>query len=38
VAARAAVEAVAAGQTLEAAARGCPELRQALELWSAVSF
>jgi ribulose-bisphosphate carboxylase large chain len=38
VAARAAVEAVAAGQSLEAAARGCPELRQALELWSAVSF
>jgi ribulose-bisphosphate carboxylase large chain len=38
VAARAAVEAVAAGQTLDAAARGCPELRQALELWSAVSF
>jgi ribulose-bisphosphate carboxylase large chain len=37
-AARAAVEAVAAGQTLEHAARTCPELRQALDLWSGVRF
>jgi ribulose 1,5-bisphosphate carboxylase large subunit-like protein len=32
------VEAVAAGQTLEHAARTCPELRQALDLWSGVRF
>jgi len=38
IAARAAVEAVAAGRTLEAAARDCAELRLALELWSEVSF
>jgi len=38
IAARAAVEAVAAGRTLDAAARDCRELRQALDLWSAVSF
>lgn len=37
-AARAAVEAVAAGRTLESAARSCPELRVALELWAGVSF
>ena len=37
-AARAAVEAVAAGQSLEAAARTSPELRVALDLWSATSF
>lgn len=37
-AARAAVEAVAAGATLESAARTCPELRQALDLWSDVRF
>jgi ribulose-bisphosphate carboxylase large chain len=37
-AARAAVEAVAAGATLESAARTCPELRQALDLWSGVRF
>lgn len=37
-AARAAVEAVAAGETLETAARSCPELRVALELWSGVTF
>jgi ribulose-bisphosphate carboxylase large chain len=37
-AARVAVEAVAAGQTLEHAARTCPELRQALDLWSGVRF
>jgi ribulose-bisphosphate carboxylase large chain len=37
-AARAAVEAVATGQTLEHAARTCPELRQALDLWSGVRF
>jgi ribulose 1,5-bisphosphate carboxylase large subunit-like protein len=37
-AARAAVEAVAAGETLETAARSCPELRTALGLWSDVSF
>ena len=38
MAARAAVEAAASGQTLETAARSCPELRQALDLWSTVSF
>ena len=38
MAARAAVEAAAAGQTLEHAARTSHELREALELWSAVSF
>lgn len=38
IAARAAVEAVAAGRTLDSAATDCPELRRALELWSAVSF
>lgn len=38
IAARAAVEAVAAGRTLEAAAGDCAELRLALELWSEVSF
>jgi ribulose-bisphosphate carboxylase large chain len=37
-AARAAVEAVAAGETLETAAWSCPELRVALELWSGVTF
>lgn len=37
-AARAAVEAVAAGATLESAARTCLELRQALDLWSDVRF
>jgi len=37
-AARAAVEAVAAGQPLDAAARTSPELRVALDLWSATSF
>jgi ribulose-bisphosphate carboxylase large chain len=37
-AARAAVEAVAAGQSLEAAAHTSPELRVALDLWSATSF
>ncbi|MEK6191180.1 MAG: ribulose-bisphosphate carboxylase large subunit [Chloroflexota bacterium] len=37
-AARVAVEAVAAGQTLAHAARTCPELRQALDLWSGVRF
>jgi ribulose-bisphosphate carboxylase large chain len=37
-AARAAVEAVAAGQSLEAAALTSPELRVALDLWSATSF
>jgi ribulose-bisphosphate carboxylase large chain len=37
-AARAAVEAVAADQPLDAAARTSPELRVALDLWSATSF
>ena len=37
-AARAAVEAAAAGRTLEEAATTCPELRIALELWGAVKF
>jgi ribulose-bisphosphate carboxylase large chain len=37
-AARAAVEAAAAGETLDEAARTCPELRQALDLWSGVRF
>ena len=37
-AARAAVEAVASGQPLDAAARTSPELRVALDLWSATSF
>jgi ribulose-bisphosphate carboxylase large chain len=37
-AARVAVEAAAAGETLEHAARTCPELRQALDLWSDVRF
>jgi ribulose-bisphosphate carboxylase large chain len=37
-AARAAVEAVAAGQSLKAAAHSSPELRVALDLWSATSF
>jgi ribulose-bisphosphate carboxylase large chain len=37
-AARAAVEAAAAGQSLDEAARACPELREALDLWSGVRF
>jgi ribulose-bisphosphate carboxylase large chain len=37
-AARAAVEAVAAGQTLESAAKASPELRVALDRWSGTSF
>jgi ribulose-bisphosphate carboxylase large chain len=37
-AARAAVEAVAAGQSLEVAAKASPELRVALDLWSATAF
>jgi ribulose-bisphosphate carboxylase large chain len=37
-AARAAVEAAAGGETLDHAARTCPELRQALDLWSGVRF
>ncbi len=37
-AARAAVEAVAAGRSLDVAARTSPELRVALDLWSTVSF
>ncbi|MBI4788903.1 MAG: form I ribulose bisphosphate carboxylase large subunit [Chloroflexi bacterium] len=35
---RVATEAIAAGQTLEHAARTCPELREAMELWSGVRF
>ncbi len=38
MAARAAVEAVAASRSLDQAARSSRELREALELWSAVSF
>ncbi|MBI4316695.1 MAG: form I ribulose bisphosphate carboxylase large subunit [Chloroflexi bacterium] len=35
---RVATEAVASGQTLEQAARSCPELREAMELWGNVKF
>ncbi|MFN8491425.1 MAG: form I ribulose bisphosphate carboxylase large subunit [Caldilineaceae bacterium] len=35
---RVAVEAVAAGKTLEEAAQTCPELREAMALWSDVRF
>ena len=35
---RVATEAVAAGKTLEEAARTCPELREAMELWGQVKF
>jgi ribulose-bisphosphate carboxylase large chain len=35
---RVATEAIAAGKTLEEAARGCPELREAMELWGQVKF
>jgi ribulose-bisphosphate carboxylase large chain len=35
---RVATEAVASGQTLEVAARACPELREAMELWGNVKF
>jgi ribulose 1,5-bisphosphate carboxylase large subunit-like protein len=38
MAARAAVEAAAAGRSLTQAARSSRELREALELWAAVSF
>ena len=38
IANRAAVEAVSAGQTLQQAARFCPELRKSLELWADVKF
>ena len=38
IANRAAVEAVSAGQTLQQAARSCPELRKSLELWADVKF
>jgi ribulose-bisphosphate carboxylase large chain len=37
-AARAAVEAAAAGESQESAAERCPELREALDLWSGVTF
>jgi ribulose-bisphosphate carboxylase large chain len=35
---RVATEAIAAGKTLEHAAKGCTELREAMELWGGVSF
>jgi ribulose-bisphosphate carboxylase large chain len=35
---RVATEAVASGHTLEEAARTCPELREAMELWGQVKF
>lgn len=35
---RIATEAIAAGKTLEEAARTCPELQEAMELWSNVKF
>jgi ribulose-bisphosphate carboxylase large chain len=35
---RVATEAVASGKTLAAAAKTCPELREAIELWSNVKF
>jgi ribulose-bisphosphate carboxylase large chain len=35
---RAAVEAVAAGRSLEQAARDCRELREAMDLWATVTF
>jgi ribulose-bisphosphate carboxylase large chain len=35
---RVATEAIAAGKTLDAAARTCPELREAMELWGSVKF
>jgi ribulose-bisphosphate carboxylase large chain len=35
---RVATEAVVAGKTLEDAARSCPELREAMELWSNITF
>ena len=35
---RVATEAIAAGKTLAAAARTCPELREAMELWGSVKF
>jgi len=33
-----ATEAVAAGRTLEQAAKDCPELRDAMALWAGVTF
>lgn len=35
---RVATEAIAAGQTLDQAAQTCPELREAIELWSNIRF
>ena len=35
---RIATEAIAAGRTLDDAARSCPELREAMDLWGGVSF
>jgi ribulose-bisphosphate carboxylase large chain len=35
---RVATEAIAAGKTLEDAARTCPELREAMELWGNIKF
>ena len=35
---RVATEAIASGQTLEHAAKGCAELREAMDLWAEVSF
>ena len=33
-----ATEAIASGKTLDEAARTCPELREAMELWGNVKF
>jgi ribulose 1,5-bisphosphate carboxylase large subunit-like protein len=35
---RVATEAVASGKTLDDAAKTCPELREAMELWGKVKF
>ncbi|MBI4769335.1 MAG: ribulose-bisphosphate carboxylase large subunit, partial [Chloroflexi bacterium] len=35
---RVATEAIAAGKSLEEAARTCPELREAMDLWGSVKF
>jgi ribulose 1,5-bisphosphate carboxylase large subunit-like protein len=35
---RFATEAIASGKTLEEAAKTCPELREAMELWGKIKF
>jgi len=35
---RVATEAIASGKTLDDAAKTCPELREAMELWGKVKF